>query len=136
MTTDEARIITVPKIADPRGNLSVAEELKEIPFKIARVYWLYEVPEGGERGGHAHKECLEILFALHGSFTVTLDNGKGDKETFHLSRPDQGLLINTGIWRTLQDFSSDAVCMVLASELYDEDDYIYEYSDFREYAKD
>ena len=127
-------ILDLPKIYDPRGNLTVAEQMKSVPFEVKRVYWTYDVPAGERRGGHAHKECVEFIIAVSGSFTVTLDDGKGNRKDFHLNHPWQGLLVPTGIWRTLEDFSSGAVCLVLASELYDEDDYIYEYEDFLKYA--
>ncbi len=128
----EGRIIELPKITDPRGNLTVAESFKNVPFDIKRAYWLYDVPGGGSRGGHAHKWLKQLLVAVSGSFTVTLDDGR-EKETFLLNHPWQGLLIDTGIWRTLDDFSSGAVCLVLASELYEEEDYIYDYQDFLAY---
>ena len=128
-------IIDLPKIYDPRGNLTVAEQMKSVPFEVKRGYWAYDVPAGERRGGHAHKECVEFIIAVSGSFTVTLDDGKGNRKDFHLNHPWQGLLVPTGIWRTLEDFSSGAVCLVLASELYDEDDYIYEYEDFLKYAE-
>ena len=124
--------IELPKICDPRGNLTVAESMKQVPFEVRRVYWTYDVPSGESRGGHAHKQCLEIIIAISGSFTVTLDNGK-EKQAFHLNHPWQGLLVETGVWRTLDDFSSGAVCLVLASDPYDESDYIYEYDDFLKY---
>lgn len=123
------KIIELPRITDPRGNLTVAEANKNIPFDIKRVYWLYDVPGGECRGGHAHKQIKEILIAVSGSFHVTLDNGK-EKQTFLLNHPYQGLLIDTKTWRTLDDFSSGAVCVVLASDFYDENDYIYDYNDF------
>ena len=110
------------------------EDFKDVPFDIKRTYWTYDIPAGAARGGHAHKECLEVIIAASGSFTVILDDGTR-KEAFHLNRPDEGLLVNTGIWRTLEDFSAGSVCFVLASELYDADDYIYEYEDFLEYTK-
>ena len=128
-------IIELPKIYDPRGNLTVAEQIKNVPFEVKRVYWTYDVPAGERRGGHAHKECLEFSIAVSGSFTVTLDDGKGNRKDFHLNHPWEGLLVPTGIWRTLEDFSSGAVCLVLASELFDEDDYLYEYDEFLEYVK-
>ena len=105
-----------------------------VPFDIKRTYWTYDIPVGAARGGHAHKECLEVIIAASGSFTVTLDNGH-EKQSYHLSRPDQGLLVNTGIWRTLEDFSSGAVCFVLTSELYDANDYIYNYDEFIKYTR-
>ena len=134
MKVSEAKIIDIPKIVDIRGNLSVVEELKDIPFEIARVYWVYDVPSGESRGGHAHKRLKQFLIALSGSFTVTLDDGT-ERRKFLLNHPYQGLEIETGIWRTLDDFSSGAVCLVLASELYDEEDYIREYDEFLEYVK-
>ena len=126
------KIIELPRITDPRGNLTVAEANKNIPFDIKRVYWLYDVPGGECRGGHAHKQIKEILIAVSGSFHVTLDNGK-EKQTFLLNHPYQGLLIDPNTWRTLDDFSSGAVCVVLASDFYDENDYIYDYNDFLQY---
>ena len=126
------KIIELPRITDPRGNLTVAEANKNIPFDIKRVYWLYDVPGGECRGGHAHKHLQQILIAVRGSFHVTLDNGK-EKQTFLLNHPYQGLLIDTKTWRTLDDFSSGAVCVVLASDFYDENDYIYDYNDFLQY---
>lgn len=123
------RIIELPKITDPRGNLTVAEERKNIPFEIARVYWTYDVPGGESRGGHAHKRLKQLVVAISGSFTVTLDDGK-EKEQYLLNHPWQGLLIDTMTWRTLEDFSSGAVCLVLASEPYEEEDYIYDYEEF------
>ena len=128
-------IIGLPKIYDPRGNLTVAEQMKNVPFEVKRVYWTYDVPAGERRGGHAHKECVEFIIAVSGSFTVTLDDGKGNRKDFHLNHPWEGLLVPTGIWRTLEDFSSGAVCLVLASELFDEDDYVYDYNDFLEYVR-
>lgn len=127
-------IIELPKITDPRGNLTVAEQLKNVPFDIKRVYWTYDVPGGESRGGHAHKALYQLVVAMSGSFTVTLDNGE-ERKTILLNHPWQGLLIKPNTWRTLDDFSSGAVCMVLASELFDEEDYIYEYSEFIEYMK-
>ena len=126
------KIIELPRITDPRGNLTVAEANKNIPFDIKRVYWLYDVPGGECRGGHAHKQIKETLIAVSGSLHVTLDNGK-EKQTFLLNHPYQGLLIDTKTWRTLDDFSSGAVCVVLASDFYDENDYIYDYNDFLQY---
>ena len=122
-------IIDLPKIFDPRGNLTVAEQRKNVPFDVARVYWVYDVPAGESRGGHAHKQCLEFIIAVSGSFHVTLDNGH-ERQTFLLNHPYQGLLVETGVWRTLDDFSSGAVCLVLASELYEEEDYIRDYDEF------
>ena len=128
-------IIELPKIYDPRGNLTVAEQMKNVPFEVKRVYWTYDVPAGERRGGHAHKECVEFIIAVSGSFTVTLDDGKGNRKDFLLNHPWEGLLVPTGIWRTLEDFSSGSVCLVLASELFDEADYWYDYDEFVKYVK-
>ena len=128
------KIIELPKIIDPRGNLTVAESMKNVPFDIKRVYWVYDVPGGEHRGGHAHKQCKEMLVAVSGSFTVTLDDGK-EKHKYLQNHPYQGLFIDTNTWRTLDDFSSGAVCLVIASEKFEEEDYIREYDDFKEYLK-
>jgi hypothetical protein len=127
-------IINLPKVSDPRGNLTVAEQLKDVPFEVKRAYWVYDVPSGESRGGHSHKQCREFIVAVSGSFTVTLDNGSG-QEKHLLNHPYQGLLVEENTWRTLEDFSSGAVCLVLASELFDEADYIYDYEDYRKYLK-
>ena len=108
MNWNNYSIIDFPKIIDPRGNLTVAENMQHVPFDVRRVYWTYDVPAGESRGGHAHKQCREVIIAVSGSFTVTLDNGS-EKQSFHLNHPWQGLLVETGIWRTLDDFSSGAV---------------------------
>ena len=129
----EYEIIELPKITDPRGNLTVAEQMRNVPFDIKRVYWTYDVPGGESRGGHAHKALYQLVVAMSGSFTVTLDNG-WERKTILLNHPWQGLLIKPGLWRTLDDFSSGAVCMVIASELFYIDDYIYEYEDFIKYV--
>ena len=126
-------IIDLPKIIDPRGNLTVAEQIDNVPFEIKRVYWVYDVPAGESRGGHAHKRLKQLIVAVSGSFHVTLDNGH-ERATILLNHPWQGLLVDVNTWRTLDDFSSGAVCMVLASEHYDEDDYIYDYQDFLKYV--
>lgn len=121
-------LINLPKIEDPRGNLSVIEN-DIIPFGIKRVYYLYDVPSGAERGGHAHKDQSEFLIALSGSFDVVLNDGK-DKKMVTLNRPNIGLLIPTGVWRELYNFSSGSVCLVLASAVFDEDDYIRDFDKF------
>ena len=126
-------IIDLPKIVDPRGNLTVAEQIDNVPFEIKRVYWVYDVPAGESRGGHAHKRLKQLIVAVSGSFHVTLDHGH-ERATILLNHPWQGLLVDVNTWRTLDDFSSGAVCMVLASEHYDEDDYIYDYQDFLKYV--
>lgn len=122
-------LVTLPKMVDPRGNLTVAEQLRQIPFEIRRAYWVYDVPGGVSRGGHAHKHCREFIVAVSGSFTVNLINGK-TQQSFLLNHPYQGLLVNTGVWRTLDDFSSGAVCLVLAEDAFDEEDYIRDYETF------
>lgn len=132
MNEKERSIVSLPKIFDPRGNLTVAEGMTNVPYDVKRVYWVYDVPAGESRGGHAHKECRELIIAVSGSFSVTIDNGR-EKETFHLNHPWQGLLVETGVWRTLDDFSSGAVCLVLASHSFDESDYIRDYSEYLDY---
>lgn len=127
------KIIDLPKIADPRGNLTVVEQLNQVPFEIARVYWTYDIPGGGRRGGHAHRTCEEVVIAVSGSFDVELFDGK-ERHVYHLNHPYQGLYIGTGVWRTLEDFSSGAVCLVVASELFDEDEYIYDYDEFLKFV--
>jgi len=127
-TINSVKLVEIPKIKDVRGNLSVIEK-DTIPFDIKRVYYLYDVPSDAYRGGHAHKEQLELLIALSGSFEVTLDDGKS-KRSIILNKPNKGLLIPKGIWRELQDFSSGSVCLVLASDVFDEEDYIRDYNDF------
>jgi dTDP-4-dehydrorhamnose 3,5-epimerase-like enzyme len=128
-TIDDVRLIEVPKIHDTRGNLSVIEG-STIPYEIKRVYYLYDVPSGSERGGHSHIEQREFLIALSGSFDVILNDGNS-KKTVTLNKPNFGLLIPTGIWRELQNFSSGSVCLVLASEVFDEADYIRDFDDFK-----
>ena len=127
-------LIELNRIYDHRGNLSVVEEMKEVPFEIKRVYWVYDVPGGENRGGHAHKELYQFIVAANGSFHVNLTNGKEDF-SFFLNHPYKGVLVPPGYWRTLDDFSSGAVCLVLASELFSEEDYIREYEDFLEFTK-
>lgn len=128
------KILTLSKIFDPRGNLTVAQGSKDVPFSIARVYWVYDVPGGESRGGHAHRSCREFIIAVSGSFTVTLDDGQ-TRQPYHLNHPWEGLLVETDTWRTLDDFSSGTVCLVLASEDFDEADYIREYDDFLRHVK-
>lgn len=122
------KIVSIPKIHDPRGNLSVIES-NVIPYEIKRVYYLYDVPSGAERGGHSHKEQQEILIALSGSFDVILNDGTQEK-TITLNKPFEGLLIANGIWRELKNFSSGAVCLVIASDVFEEQDYIRDFDHF------
>ena len=126
----EIKIVNIPKIEDPRGNLSVIEK-EVVPFEIKRVYYLYDVPAGAERGGHAHKKLQQFLVALSGSFDVILNDGNLQK-TVTLNKPFEGLLITNGIWRELKNFSSGAVCLVIASNVFDEEDYIREFKEFLE----
>lgn len=120
--------------SDRKGNLSVVENGKTLPFDVKRVYYLYDVPGGENRGSHAHKELSQLIIAASGSFTVTLDDGKC-KRSFFLNRPYQGLYVKPGMWRDLEDFSSGAVCMVLASDVYLKEDYIRDYQEFLEFRK-
>ena len=126
-------IIDIPKISDPRGNLAVIEK-DCIPYPVKRVYYLYDVPSDAFRGGHAHIEQQEFLVAVSGSFEVVLDDGE-TKQRVMLNKPNKGLLIPTGIWRELDNFSSGAVCLVFASDYFDEADYIREYSQFLQSKK-
>ena len=125
----EVEIINLPKIEDPRGNLSFIEEKKHIPFEIKRVYWIYDVPGGQFRGSHAYKELHEFIVALSGSFDVVLDDGK-EKKKFFLNRSYYGLYVPNLIWRSLENFSTNALCMILASRHYSKDDYIRDYEKF------
>lgn len=115
--------------SDRKGNLTVVENGVTLPFDVKRVYYLYDIPGGESRGSHAHKELEQLIVAASGSFKVTLDDGKV-KRTFFLNRPYQGLYVKPGMWRDLEDFSSGAVCMVLASEVYQPEDYIHDYDEF------
>lgn len=131
MSIDNIKTINIPKVEDHRGNLAVIEK-DTIPFPVKRVYYLYDVPSGAYRGAHAHKEQLEFLVALSGSFDVLLDDGSS-KKRFMLNKPDQGLLVPTGIWRELENFSSGAVCLVVASDEFNEADYMRNYDSFLEF---
>ena len=130
---EQPKIIQLSKIADPRGNLSVIEELKDIPFKIERTYWIYDVPGGETRGGHAYKENQEFVVALSGSFDVVLDDGK-EKKTFSLNRSYNGLYVPKGMWRVMGNFSTNSLALVLSSTKYDVNDYIRNYEEFLKYA--
>ncbi|MEO9503785.1 sugar 3,4-ketoisomerase [Nonlabens ulvanivorans] len=128
----DVKIIDIPKITDPRGNLAVIEG-DTIPFKMERVYYLYDVPSSSQRGGHAHKELRQLIVALSGSFDVVLDDGN-EQKTVTLNKPDKGMLIPTMVWRELENFSSGSVCMVVASMEFSEDDYIRDYNEFKDLA--
>ena len=129
MSIDRCQILDLPKICDPRGNLTFIEGGTHVPFDIQRVYYLYDVPGGSERGGHAHKELQQFIVAMSGSFDVVLDDGK-EKKRVHMNRSYNGLYVCPMIWRELDNFSSGAVCMVLASTKYTEDDYHRDYGEF------
>ena len=129
MTVSDVKLINIPKITDVRGNLSVIEK-DVVPFSIHRVYYLYDVPSGSYRGGHAHKELHQLLIAISGSFDVILKDKNGNELNITLKRPDQGLLIPHMIWREIEGFSSGAIRLVIASQEYNEDDYIYSLEDF------
>ncbi len=134
MNIERCRIIELPKISDPRGNLTFIEGRNHIPFDIQRVYYLYDVPGGAERGGHAHKGLHQLIIAMSGSFDVVLDDGR-EKKRVQLNRSYNGLYVCPMIWRELDNFSSGSVCMVLASSKYDEDDYYRVYNEFINDAK-
>lgn len=132
-TIKDIQIISLPRIEDRRGNLSVIEK-DVLPYEMKRVYYLYDVPGGAERGGHAHIDQQEFLIALSGSFEVVLHDGESEV-TVSLNIPNKGLLIPKGIWRELKNFSSGAVCLVIASEVYLEEDYIRDFNEFVEFKK-
>ena len=127
---EEVKIIQLSKYLDARGNLSVIEEMKDIPFKIERVYWIYDVPGGEHRGGHAYKENQEFIVAMSGSFDVVLDDGN-IKQTFQLNRSYYGLFVPKGYWREMDNFSTNSLALVLSSTKYDVDDYIRDYDEFK-----
>jgi len=131
----KCEVISLPKIEDQRGNLTFIEQNRHIPFSIQRVYYLYDVPGGAERGGHAHKDLQQLIIAMSGSFDVVLNDGF-EKKRIHLNRSYQGLYLPKMIWRELDNFSSGAVCMVLASNLYDENDYYRDYEEFIQAVKE
>ena len=125
----DCKVVLLPKIADPRGNLTFIEGGRHIPFDIQRVYYLYDVPGGAERGGHAHRDLHQLIVAMSGSFDVILDDG-AERKRIHLNRSYSGLYVCPMIWRALENFSSGSVCMVLASNRYSEDDYLRNYEEF------
>jgi len=130
MSLAECRLIDLPVVSDPRGNLTFVEGGRHVPFEIKRVYYLYDVPGGAERGGHAHKSLQQLIVAMSGSFDVVLDDGR-QKKRVHLNRSYFGMYVCPMVWRELDNFSSGSVCMVLASNFYDEDDYYRNYEEFR-----
>lgn len=126
----KASLIELPKFLDKRGNLSFIEEFNQIPFSIARSYWIYDVPGGEIRGGHAYRENEEFIVALSGSFDILIDNGEG-VQRFHLNRSYYGLYIPKGLWRSMENFSTNSLALVLASTPYTPEDYIYDYTEFK-----
>lgn len=134
MSLEKCQIIDLPKITDPRGNLTFIEGNRHIPFDVKRVYYLYDVPGGAERGGHAHKELQQLIIAMSGSFDVILDDGI-ERRRFHLNRSYYGLYVCSMIWRELDNFSSGSVCLSLASNYYDEKDYYRDYDGFKNKIK-
>ena len=134
MPISNCRIINLPKICDDRGNLTFIENLNHIPFDIRRVYYLYNIPETKSRGAHGHIGLEQLVIAISGAFDITLDDAD-TKKTFHLNSPEYGLYVSKGIWRNINNFSTNAVCLVLASHPYDESDYIRNYDEFIELMK-
>lgn len=131
----DSKILNLPKIADPRGNLSIIEQIKQIPFEIKRTYWIYDVPGGCDRGGHAYKENQEFIVALSGAFDVVLDDGK-EKKTFSLNRSYMGLYVPKGMWRTMTNFSTNSLALFLSSTEYDVNDYIMDYDEFLKWSEE
>jgi hypothetical protein len=126
----DCALIQLPKINLEAGSITAINELRELPFPIKRIYFLYDVPSGVDRGGHAHKELQQLIIAVSGSFDLIVDDGK-KKLTFNLNRPSVGVLMPSGLWRELLNFSSGSICLVLASHEYDENDYVREYEQFK-----
>lgn len=134
MSLDDCRIIELPKITDPRGNLTFIESGNHLPFEIRRVYYLYDVPGGATRAGHGHQTLYQLMIAMSGSFDVELDDGFGTRK-YHLNRSYYGLYVPPMIWREINNFSSGSVCMVLASDCFKESDYYRDYQEFLRAAK-
>lgn len=135
MNISDCKIISLPKIGDERGNLSIIEQIKQIPFEIKRVHWIYDVPGGMDRGGHAFMETEEFIVALSGSFDVVVDDGS-IKMTYPLNRSYFGLYVPKGVWRTMTNFSTNSLALVLSSTEYDENDYVSDYEEYKEWRKD
>ena len=133
MSVAECKILSFPKISSEHGSISFIENIKHIPFEIQRIYYLYDLPEHASRGAHGHKNLQQLIIALSGAFNFTVDDGF-EKKTFRLSSPNQGLYIPPGIWRDLNNFEANSVCLVLASELYSEEDYFRDYTNFLNFA--
>lgn len=131
---EKARIIEIPRIVDERGNLSVVEEDDLVPFKIKRSYWIYDVPGGEHRGGHAYKENCEFIIALSGSFDIVIDDGN-ERNVFSLNRSYYGLYVPHGLWREMENFSTNSLALILSSTDYDVNDYIRNYNEYLAYKK-
>ena len=129
MTINDVKLIELPKFADPRGNLSFAEQNNHVPFTIRRTYWIYDVPGGESRGGHAYKETSEFIIAISGGFDVTVDDGK-EKNTFTLNRSYYGLYIPKGLWRKMDNFSTNSFALEFADTKYDRNDYVEDYDEY------
>ena len=130
MKISDCQLLNLPKFVDGRGNLSIIEEFKQVPFKIKRTYWIYDVPGGVERGGHAYRQNTEFIVALSGSFDVVIDDGE-NRSSFHLNRSYMGLLVPRGWWRVMNNFSTNSLALILSDTDYDADDYIMDYEDYR-----
>ena len=135
MTVEDVKIVELPKFADPRGNLSFVEQLNHIPFEIKRTYWIYDVPGGENRGGHAFKQNKEFIVALSGAFDVIVDDGK-NKKKFTLNRSYYGLYVPAGLWREMENFSTNSLALEFGSIHYDENDYIREYDEYLKLKSD
>lgn len=135
MSIPDVRLINLPKISDPRGNLSFVEQENHIPFEIKRTYWIYDVPGGESRGGHAYRETDEFIIAISGSFDVVVDDGK-DRKVFTLNRSYFGLYIPRGLWRTIENFSTNSLALEFASTSYDRSDYVEDYVEYKKMRQD
>ena len=135
MKVSDCRVIELPKIVDGRGNLSIIEQYIQIPFKIQRAYWIYDVPGGVERGGHAYRQNTEFIVALSGSFDVVINDGV-EQKSFHLNRSYVGILIPRGLWRVMNNFSTNSLALILADTNYDENDYIMTYEDYQQWKSE
>lgn len=135
MTINNVRIVELPKFTDPRGNLSFVEQLNHVPFEIKRTYWIYDVPGGESRGGHAYKENQEFIVALSGAFDVIVDDGQNQKK-FELNRSYYGLYVPAGLWRSMENFSTNSLALEFGSMHYDESDYVRDYQEFVKMKKD
>lgn len=133
ITINDCRIIELPKVHFKAGNMSIADGVREVPFKVERVFWIYDIPAGESRGAHAHHECHQFIIAASGSFEVEVDDGN-ERKIFYLNRPFHGLHIPPGIWSHELNFSAGAICLVLTSQLFDDDDYIKDYEEYQKFV--